>query len=113
MLADSIALTEGVYYILLALHQPLHGYGIMQQVEQMSKGRVVLAAGTLYGALNNLVARGWIVALPMATDSRRKSYQITTLGKQMVEAEIARLQELLDNGLHIIAQEKGGAEHEI
>ncbi|MDE6233212.1 MAG: PadR family transcriptional regulator, partial [Lachnospiraceae bacterium] len=43
------ALTEAVYYILLSLIQPLHGYGIMQNVEKLSKGRVRLAAGTLYG----------------------------------------------------------------
>ena len=44
------ALTEGVYYILLSLMEPMHGYGIMQNVEQLSKGRVKLAPGTLYGA---------------------------------------------------------------
>ena len=57
---ESIALTEAVYYILLSLCSPLHGYGIMQRVEEMSAGRVKLAAGTLYGALNTLKERGWI-----------------------------------------------------
>ena len=51
---ESIALTEAVYYILLSLCSPLHGYGIMQRVDEMSAGRVKLAAGTLYGALNTL-----------------------------------------------------------
>ena len=45
------ALTEAVYYILLALVEPMHGYGIMQQTAALSKGRVRLSAGTLYGAL--------------------------------------------------------------
>jgi len=58
------ALTEAVYYILLSLMQPLHGYGIMQNVEQLSKGRVRLAAGTLYGAISTLLEKGWITALP-------------------------------------------------
>gem|GEM_PF-6914801 len=44
------ALTEAVFYILLSLDTPLHGYGIMQNVEHLSGGRVRLAAGTLYGA---------------------------------------------------------------
>lgn len=48
------AITEAVYYILLSLMKPLHGYGIMQNVEQLSNGRVRLAAGTLYGAINTL-----------------------------------------------------------
>ena len=42
------ALTEAVYYILLSLYKPLHGYGIIQNVNELSKGRVKLAAGTLY-----------------------------------------------------------------
>lgn len=51
---ENIALTESTYYILLSLYHPQHGYGIMQQTEQLSGGRVHLAAGTLYGALNSL-----------------------------------------------------------
>ena len=61
---ENIALTEAVYYILLSLDQPLHGYGIMQNIERISGGRVRLAAGTLYGALNSLLERQWIRALP-------------------------------------------------
>ena len=52
------ALTEAVFYILLSLDAPLHGYGIMQNVESLSGGRVRLAAGTLYGALATLTERG-------------------------------------------------------
>ena len=55
------ALTEATYYILLSLYRPRHGYGIMQQTEELSGGRVRLAAGTLYGALNTLCDKGWIV----------------------------------------------------
>ena len=93
------ALTEAVYYILLSLIQPLHGYGIMQRVQQMSSGRVNLAAGTLYGALSTLVARGWIEELPSQVDSRRKEYVLTDLGRDALDAELARLQELVTNGL--------------
>ena len=57
---ENIALTESTYYILLSLYHPQHGYGIMQQTEQLSGGRVRLAAGTLYGALNSLCEKGWI-----------------------------------------------------
>ena len=50
------ALTEAVYYILLSLMEPLHGYGIMQNVERLSGGRLRLAAGTLYGAISTMQA---------------------------------------------------------
>ena len=69
---ESIALTEAVYYILLSLHAPMHGYGIMQNVESLSAGRMRLAAGTLYGALNTLLEKGWIRALPGEDLSRKK-----------------------------------------
>ncbi len=99
------ALTEAVYYILLSLVQPLHGYGIMQNVEQLSGGRVKLAAGTLYGAINTLFMKGWITALPGERDSRKKEYLITALGKEMLCAEIMRLTELIENGIKILGND--------
>lgn len=56
-------LTEGVYYILLALYEPRHGYGIMQIVEEWSNGSVKLGAGTTYGALKNLQDKKFIETL--------------------------------------------------
>jgi DNA-binding PadR family transcriptional regulator len=99
---SNTALTEAVYYILLSLIQPMHGYGIMQNVEQLSKGRVKLAAGTLYGAINTLLEKGWIISLPGEKDSRKKEYQITEQGKQTLKTEIIRLRELIENGSHIL-----------
>lgn len=95
------ALTEAVFYILLSLYQPLHGYGIMQNVAELSRGRVALGAGTLYGAINTLVDKGWIIQLEENTDSRKKEYVITALGKAAVETELNRLEELLSNGRQI------------
>ena len=99
---QSIALTEAVYYILLSLTRPLHGYGIMQNTEALSAGRVTLAAGTLYGALNTLLEKGWITALPGEKNARKKEYLITASGRQVVETEMLRLAELLENGRKII-----------
>ena len=96
------ALTEAVYYILLSLATPRHGYGIMQETERMSSGRVKLAAGTLYGALNGLLDRGWIRAVPGADDSRRKDYALTDKGKEALEGELDRLKELVDNGESVL-----------
>ena len=99
---SNTALTEAVYYILLSLMQPMHGYGIMQNVEQLSNGRVKLAAGTLYGAINTLLEKGWIISLTSEKDSRKKEYQITDQGKQTLETEIIRLRELIENGSRIL-----------
>lgn len=102
MPTDNLALTEAVYYILLSLHAPLHGYGIMQNVEGLSAGRVRLAAGTLYGALNTMLEKGWIRALPGEKTSRKKEYEITEAGKKVAAGELARLQELVSNGEKIL-----------
>ena len=95
---ENIALTESTYYILLSLYNPQHGYGIMQQAEMLSHGRVRLAAGTLYGALNSMVEKKWIVMLPVTDGSRKKEYQITELGLSILKNEIERLRELVKNG---------------
>ncbi|MBQ9323460.1 MAG: helix-turn-helix transcriptional regulator [Clostridia bacterium] len=100
------ALTEAVYYILLSLVTPRHGYGIMQETERMSQGRVKLAAGTLYGALNGLLDRGWIRAVPGAEDSRRKEYALTDKGKEALESELDRLRELVKNGEIVLGGEE-------
>ena len=102
----NLPLTEAVYYILLSLMEPMHGYGIMQNVETLSGGRVRLAAGTLYGAINTLLERGWITALPGARVSRKKEYQITGLGRQAIDTELERLRELLSNGHRILGGEE-------
>jgi DNA-binding PadR family transcriptional regulator len=99
---ENIVLTEAVFYTLLALHKPLHGYGIMQEAERMSDGRLRLSAGTLYGALSSMLEKGWIKALPGEDDSRRKEYQITELGKFVVRTELTRLEELVRNGNTIL-----------
>ena len=96
---EHIPLTEGVFYILISVVEPNHGYGIMQNTEKLSNGRVKLAAGTLYGALNSLVEKGWIAALPSAENSRKKEYVITEQGKVVVCNELLRLKELLTNGV--------------
>lgn len=95
---ETIALTESTYYILLSLYTPQHGYGIMQKAEQMSQGRVRLAAGTLYGALNALCDKGWIIQLPVEDGSRKKEYKLTEKGLQVLKGELERLRQLVANG---------------
>jgi DNA-binding PadR family transcriptional regulator len=98
MQAENGALTETVFYILLSMYQSMHGYGVMQNAEKLSNGRVILGAGTLYGAINTLLKKGWIIAVESAENSRKKEYIITESGKKAVATELQRLEELLRNG---------------
>lgn len=102
---EPLVLTEAVFYILLALWEPMHGYGIMQRVALLSSGRVSLAAGTLYGAISTLLERGWITALPNEEASRKKEYIITIDGRVAARAELTRLRELVANGSAILETE--------
>jgi len=98
------ALTEAVYYILLSLYQPMHGYGIMQNVSVLSKNRVNLGPGTLYGAINTLLEKHLIESFASEDKSRKKEYLITTLGKETIISEIERLNELIRNGNQIVKE---------
>ena len=102
---EAMALTESTYYILLSLLSPQHGYGIMQRTEEMSRGRIRLAAGTLYGALNTLCEKGWIIQLPTEDGSRRKEYTLTEKGRSILRQEVGRLRELADNGEQALKEE--------
>ena len=97
-------LTEAVYYILLSLYKPLHGYGIMQNVKELTDSRVNLGAGTLYGAINTLLSKEMIIEY--SSNSAKKEYLITELGKQTVENELKRLKELVKNGEELLEVSK-------
>ena len=99
---NDLALTEATYYILLSLVEPRHGYGIMQQAEALSGGRVRLAAGTLYGALSSLCEKEWILLLPTAEGSRKKEYMLTERGYRVLKNELERLRELVISGETIL-----------
>lgn len=95
------ALTEVTFYILLSLYTPKHGYAVMQFVEEKTGGRLSLGAGTLYGALNSLQEKGWIVPCG-ESEGRKKEYLITSLGKEIAEKELVRLNELVSIASGII-----------
>lgn len=95
-------LTEAVYYILLALEQPRHGYAIMQYITEISHERINMGPGTLYGALKNLLEKEWIALIDGEVGSRKKEYILTDIGKEVVVTEMIRLEELLTNGKKIM-----------
>lgn len=95
-----LPLREPTFFILLSLSPgPKHGYAILKEVELLSDGRVKLSTGTLYGAIKRLLDDGWIRRvddpLPNDTDRERKTYDLTELGRRVLNAEIARLQKLV------------------
>ena len=94
------ALTEVTFFILLSVFKPKHGYAIMQFIEEKTKGRLVLGAGSLYGAINTLTEKGWIE--PYGEGGRTKEYVITAEGRQIAEKELARLKELTTTAAQII-----------
>lgn len=89
----ALPLTETTYYILLVLTHPLHGYAAIQEIARISQGDVNIAAGTMYGAIENLLKAKWIKEVP-SEDKRRRVYQITDQGRQVMIQETERLRQL-------------------
>lgn len=85
-----------MYYVLLALRKPLHGYAIMEAIANISRGRVVMGPGTLYGVLTRL-QKEKLIALT-ADDGRRKTYLLTPAGRTALREEQARLKTMVQDG---------------
>jgi DNA-binding PadR family transcriptional regulator len=89
-------MTEAMYYILLALINPNHGYQLMNAVTNISDGRMHMGPGTLYGVLTRMQNDGMIVI--ESDDGRRKIYAITSDGKAALKQEYNRLMALVEDG---------------
>jgi len=100
-------LTEPMYYILLILHTPNHGYGIMQKVNEFTEGRVEIGAGTLYSLLSKFTGERLIKI--DSVGERKKTYVITDKGREVVKEEHQRLRDLVRDGDRIL---KGGSNDE-
>jgi len=90
----STPLREPTFLMLAALGPgPLHGYGIIKAVEEMSDGRVRLRAGTLYGALERLESQGFVAFDGEGSDGgpARRYYRLTSAGEQLLASEASRL----------------------
>lgn len=90
-----IPMTESGFYILFCLQQPQHGYGISQRVRQITGGELIISAGTMYGTLSKMEKDGLIVFA--REDEKRKLYQITELGKEVLDTEMKRIERLYKN----------------
>lgn len=97
---DFLPLNTAEFHIMLVLADAdLHGYGIMQRIEEQSNGIIQMGPGTLYTTIKRLLERGWIEEIePPATadDPRRKYYQLTGFGSRVVEAEARRMAKVVE-----------------
>lgn len=94
-----LPLTEATYYIMLSLIEPLHGYGVMQKVKEISQETVKVGPGTLYGVFSTLEKEALIVKVK--EEDRRKCYVLTPKGKQVLLSQIERLEIMRETGAGI------------
>ena len=87
-----VPMTETGFYILCCLKNPNHGYGIVQKVKELTQDEIVLAPGTLYGSLSKMEKDGLIVFV--REEDKRKLYQITELGQEVLDLELKRIERL-------------------
>ena len=91
-----LPLSEATFYVMLALDEPLHGYAVMQKVETISEGNVVIGPGTLYGAFTTLEKQGLIEKV--SEEDRRKTYALTVKGRHVLAEHVRRLTIMVRNG---------------
>lgn len=96
---DFLPMSETAYYILLSLTDERHGYAVMQHVTTLTNDRINLGAGTLYGTLSKL-EKANLIKITLE-ENKRKYYKITTLGNEVLETEIHRIEELYTNGREV------------
>ena len=90
-----VPMTETGFYILYCLREEMHGYNIGQQVRQMTGGALTISAGTMYGTLSKMEKDGLIAFV--REEEKRKLYQITELGQEILTLELHRIERLYKN----------------
>ncbi|WP_174524232.1 PadR family transcriptional regulator [Neobacillus soli] len=98
VLKKYVPMTETAFYILLSLTEPRHGYGIVKHVEEITRSRIQLGSGTVYGTLTKMQKDGIITVF--ADEERKTVYEVTEIGKKLITFEITRLKELHRNALN-------------
>ena len=87
-----VTLTEAMFYILICLQEECCGTDIMQQVQDLTNGRVRIGPGTLYNLLDQFLKNQMIQET--SVQGRRKNYQITKYGKELLDLEYERIKQL-------------------
>ena len=90
-----VPMTETAFYILFQLQQERHGYDITQKTKEITAGQVVISPGTMYGTLSKMEKDGLIAFV--REEDKRKLYQITATGREILDIELARIERLYRN----------------
>ena len=94
-----IPMTETGFYILYCLQEEMHGYNIGKKVQEMTGGEIIITPGTMYGSLSKM-EKDKVIRFVREED-KRKIYQITDLGLEVLQLELKRIERL-----YKIAQEE-------
>ncbi len=89
-------LSEPMYYVLLALTKEQHGYAVMQNIKELTAGRVEVGAGTLYALLSRFEKEG--IVTQTRELERRKLYCLSSMGAEILTKEYARLNQMVKDG---------------
>lgn len=95
-------LTEASFYILLALKEPNHGYGIIKKVEELTKARIILAPGTLYGVITTFLKNNLIVLDKVEGSKKKKTYKITEAGLDLLAFELKRIESMVEQAKEVL-----------
>ena len=94
-----VPMTETGFYILFSLQEERHGYHVIQHVKKLTENEIVISAGTLYGSLSKMEKDGLIHFI--REEDKRKIYEITELGTEVLELELKRIRRLYRNAQEV------------
>jgi len=89
-------LTEPMYYILMNLLEPMHGYAIMQNIDKQTNGRVKVGPGTLYTLISRFEKED--IVIKISSEEGKKTYRLTNKGRTILKEEFIRLNNLVKDG---------------
>ena len=95
-----VPMTETGFYILLCLQKEMHGYSIVQKVDELTNGEIRLSPGTMYGSLSKMEKDGLIRFV--REEEKRKIYVITELGRAVLDLEMKRIKRLYQNLMEVV-----------
>ena len=105
-LKEAEQLTDSMFYIMVALTKPRHGYAIMNLIEETTKGTITIGPASMYTIIKKLLKQEWIY-LHDKSDSRRKTYLLTEKGKKVLKEDLKvrkMMIQLAENGLEEVEE---------
>lgn len=100
---ESGELTDSIFLILLACLKPIHGYKLMQIIQEMTNGIMEIGPATMYTTLKKLSAAGWIVTI--SEEENKILYQVTKEGNKVLQEDLNRRKKLMEIAEHYFISE--------